>query len=160
MRNSFKVLVLSLLVTFALGSPAHCHERLIGSWTLISWITENVETRERTSLHGRHPSGVLVFTPTQRWVSLLTADNRVAPSTDAERIAAYLTMVAYSGRYRIEGDKVITTPDVSWNSSLVGREQVRFFRFEDDRLIIESTPIPNLNFGGITRSIQTFEREK
>jgi hypothetical protein len=70
-------------------------------------------------------------------------------------------MIAYSGRYRVEGDKVITKVEIAWNESWVGGEQVRFVRFEGDKLYIESPPMPHPNVGGrVVRVIVTWEREK
>ncbi len=48
-------------------------------------------------------------------------------------------MLAYSGPYRIEGDKFVTSVDVAWHPSWVGTEQVRHIRFVDDTLEI-TTP--------------------
>ena len=49
-------------------------------------------------------------------------------------------MLAYSGAYRIEGDKFITKVDIAWHPSWVGTEQVRFFHVEGDRLKITMAP--------------------
>ena len=38
-----------------------------------------------------------------------------APKTDGERSAAFQTLTAYTGRFRIRGDKWITTVDGAWN---------------------------------------------
>jgi len=37
-------------------------------------------------------------------------------------------MIAYTGKYRLEGNKFITTVDAAWNEEWVGAEQIRFWR--------------------------------
>lgn len=70
-------------------------------------------------------------------------------------------MLAYSGRYRIEGNKVTTKVDVAWNEAMVGSEQIRFLRFEGDKLFIESPFMPNPNgTNSMVRAIVTWQRDK
>jgi hypothetical protein len=72
------------------------------------------------------------------------------------------TLVAYTGTYRVEGDKWITKVEVAWNPEWVGTEQVRSFKVENGRLQV-LTPwrvMPNWADKGMTRSIVTFERAK
>jgi hypothetical protein len=71
-------------------------------------------------------------------------------------------MVAYSGMYRLEGDKFITKVDVSWNPAWVGTEQVRFFRFEGDRLQVTTAWLQAVNRTerGMARGFLAWERAK
>jgi hypothetical protein len=59
-------------------------------------------------------------------------------------------MLAYSGRYRVEGSDFITTVDVSWNEEWNGSEQRRHYRLEGDRLFVETVPGPSIVFPGAT----------
>ena len=69
-------------------------------------------------------------------------------------------MIGYSGRYRVEGNKITTKVDVAWNESWVGGEQVRIIRFEGDRLYIESPPMPHPNmYGKTVRVIVVWQRD-
>jgi hypothetical protein len=92
---------------------------------------------------------------------ITTADNRKAGAGNAERAALHKSMLAYSGKYRVEGSDFITAVDVSWNEVWNGTEQKRHFRFEGDKLFIESAPAPSILFPGRTdfRRI-VWEREK
>jgi hypothetical protein len=84
----------------------------------------------------------------------------VVPLTDEQRAHAFRTMIAYSGRYRIEGSKITTKVDAAWNEAWVGGEQVRYVRFEGDNLFIESPPMPHPNmYGKVVRVIVTWQRE-
>ena len=77
-----------------------------------------------------------------------TAENRVAGDGDAERAALHKSMLAYTGRYRVEGSELVTTVDTSWNEAWNGTEQRRRFKLEGTRLIIESAPALSIVFPG------------
>jgi hypothetical protein len=134
---------------------------LIGTWRLISCVMEDVETGERKPIWGEHPNGYLVLTPTSRWIVVQTAEERKLPQTDEDRAAAFRSMLAYSGAYRIEGHKIAITVDVAWDEAWNGTEQVRFYKLEGDKLQIEAAPQPYANFGGkVMRGILIWERER
>ena len=67
------------------------------------------------------------------------------------------TLVAYTGTYRVEGDKWITKVEVAWNPEWVGSEQTRFFKLDRDRLRVLRV-MPNWADKGMTRSILSFQR--
>ena len=83
------------------------------------------------------------------------------PKTDEERARALTSMIAYTGRYRVEDGKVITKVEAAWNEAWVGGEQMRFIRFEGDRLFIESPPMPHPNVNNkVVKVIVIWDREK
>jgi lipocalin-like protein len=137
-------------------------DRIVGTWKLVSVVYEDARTKERTPVLGEHPKGIQIATREGRWLALVTADGRKVPQTDAERAQALRTMIAYTGRYRVEDGKVITRVEAAWNEAWVGTDQVRFIRFEGERLLhIESPPMPHPNVGGrVVRVIVTWEREQ
>jgi hypothetical protein len=149
-----------LLVT----SQAHAadQDRIVGTWQLVAVMYEDAATKEQTPVLGAHPRGYQIATPEGRWIAVVTADGRPVPKTDEDRAKALRTMIAYSGRYRVEDGKVITKVEVAWNEAWVGGEQVRFIRFEsDDLLHIESPPMPHPNVNDkVVRVIVTWAREK
>jgi len=155
---------LLLCVLLLLSAPLHAADtdKIVGTWKLVSVMYEDAQTKERTPVLGAHPRGYQIATPEGRWIAVVTADGRPVPKTDEDRAKALRTMIAYSGRYRVEGDKVITKVEVAWNEAWVGGEQVRFLRFEgDDILHIESTPMPHPNVNDRTvRVIVTWARDK
>lgn len=88
-------------------------------------------------------------------------EGRKAPQSDAERVTAFQTMVAYSGIDRVEGDKWIVRVDTAWNPAWKGTEQTRSFELDGDRLHVVNQWQPNVNLGGqMTRAILTWERVK
>jgi hypothetical protein len=81
-------------------------------------------------------------------MALTTADNRKGGMGDAERAALHKSMLAYTGKYRIEDSDFITVVDISWNEDWNGTEQRRHFRLEGDKLFIETAPAPSIVFPG------------
>ena len=156
------VLIAAALVAAALPARADDAERIVGTWKLVAVTYEDAQTKERTPVLGEHPRGYQIATPEGRWLALVTADKRPVPKTDEERAQALKSMIAYSGRYRVEDNKVITKVEVAWNEAWVGGEQVRFLRFEgDDVLNIESPPMPHPNVDNKTvKVIVTWARDK
>jgi len=156
-----RALIAALLL---IASQAHAadKDRIVGTWKLVSVMYEDAQTKELTPVLGAHPRGYQIATPEGRWIALVTADGRPIPKTDEERAHALRTMIAYSGRYRVEDGKVITKVEVAWNEAWVGGEQVRFLRFEgDDVLHIESPPMPHPNVNDkVVRVIVTWQRDK
>jgi hypothetical protein len=159
-----RALLLSLLALLA--APAHADDselkqKIVGTWTLVSVVYEDQETKARTPVLGERPKGRQIATADGRWLALVTAEGRPIPKTDEERAQALRTMIAYTGRYRVEDGKVITKVEAAWNEAWVGSEQTRFIRFDGDRLFIESPPMPHPNQNNrVVRVIVIWNREK
>jgi hypothetical protein len=140
---------------------AELKRQIVGTWTLVSVVYEDTVTREPTPVYGEHPRGIQIATPEGRWLALMTAEGRSTPKTDEDRAQALKSMIAYTGRYRVENGQVITKVEAAWNEAWVGGEQVRNIRFEGDRLYIESPPMPHPNINDKTvRVIVVWQREK
>ena len=152
----------ALLLILAISGPmlAVQADSLIGTWKLVSWQVI-IENEPPQNVFGSHPKGFLILTREGRSIVVTTAENRQAGMGDAERAALHKSMLAYSGKYRIEGNDFITIVEVSWNEEWNGTEQRRHFRIEGDKLFIESAPGPSVVFPGKTdfRRI-VWEREK
>jgi len=138
---------------------AALRKQIVGTWALVSVVYEDTATKERTPIYGEHPKGIQIATAAGRWFALMTAEGRMIPKTDEDRAQALKSMIAYTGRYRVEGGKVITKVEAAWNEAWVGGEQVRHIRFEGDRLFIESPPMPHPNINDKTvRVIVVWQR--
>ena len=135
--------------------------QIVGVWKLVSVMYEDQETKAMTPVMGDNPRGYQIATPDGRWLALATPTGRSVPETDADRAQAFRTMIGYSGRYRVEGNKITTKVEVAWNESWVGGEQVRIIRFEGDKLFIESPPMPHPNmYGKTVRVIVVWQRDE
>lgn len=153
--------VLGAVVLLARDAFADDKDKVVGIWKLVSVVYEDVQTKERTPVLGQHPKGCQIATPKGRWLALVTGEGRKVPETDAERSNALRSMIAYTGRYRLEDGKIITKVEAAWNEAWVGTEQSRFYRFEGDRLLLESPPQPHPNLlGKVVRIIVIWEREE
>ena len=88
----------------------HAAGRLCGAWRLVGseWRMEDTgEVVVRAD-----PRGFAVFEPGGRAMFLLTVAGRAAPTNVAEFAALHRDMTAYTGRYRVQGNRVV----VQWMS--------------------------------------------
>ncbi|NWG76029.1 MAG: lipocalin-like domain-containing protein [Rubrivivax sp.] len=158
------LVVIGVALSLAPLASAVDQTKLIGTWKLVSFDAELQETGELNPILGKNPKGYLIFTPEGRAMTVFTAGDRKAPKTDEERAAAFTSMYAYSGLYRIEGDKMTWKLDVSWNEAWTVNELVRSLKLEGDRLKIISAWMPSTNprfhLGKMVRAIITWERVK
>jgi len=153
--------LLALVATAARADDAELKQKIVGAWKLVSVVYEDQESKARTPVYGEHTRGRQIATADGLWLALVTAEGRTVPKTDEERAQALRTMIAYTGRYRVEDGKVVTKVEAAWNEGWVGGEQTRFIRFEDDSLIIESPPMPQPNHHKrVVRGIVIWDREK
>ena len=160
MRLVLAALLISLS-TSALANDAELRQKIVGTWTLDSVVYEDQATKELSPVLGEKPRGRQIATADGRWLALVTAENRPVPKTDEERARALTSMIAYTGRYRVDDGKVITKVEAAWNEAWVGGEQTRFIRFEGDRLFIESTAMPHPNVNNkVVKVIVIWDREK
>jgi hypothetical protein len=120
--------------------------RLVGDWKLVS--SQAIVDGKPHDLFGPDPHGYLVLTLHGRLCAITIARHREPGEGDAGRAALHRSMMAYTGRYRVEGDDFITVVDASWNEAWNGTEQRRHFRIDGNRLFIESAPAPSLLFPG------------
>ncbi len=133
---------------------------LIGTWKLVSCVLEDVETKVQKLVWGANPNGYIVMTPEGRWIVIQTAEGRNAPQNDEDRIAAFKSLLAYSGRYRTEGNKIVINVDIAADEAWTGTEQVRYYEIDGDELRIEAPPQPYPNFGGkVMRGILVWKKD-
>jgi len=103
---------------------------LVGLWQLVSAQREYADTGEIVDMFGPNPTGYLMFAPGGRMMAILTAANRVSVRDQQ--------ITAYSGTYRVDGDRWVTDVDVAWTPDWLGTKQEREFRIEDGELRIRS----------------------
>jgi len=69
-------------------------------------------------------------------------------------------MIAYTGRWRVEGDRIVTRVEAAWQPAWVGTDQIRQFTFDgDDRLVLASPPQPTQPIGQGGALFVTWERD-
>jgi hypothetical protein len=115
---------------------------LVGTWKQLSGTYVDRETGEERSGLSKSPNGYFHFAPEGRLFNITTDSARRRPAgekaTDAEAQALYRSIIAYSGVYWVESDKLYFDVDVSWNESWNGSRQVRTFEISGDRMTIKA----------------------
>jgi lipocalin-like protein len=162
MLSFVRPILLLVALVAAHKSFADDPARLQGAWKLLSYTVEYQATGGKEAVMGEKPIGYAIFTPEGRAMFVITGEGRKPETDDKGRAALLNTLIAYTGRYRIEGDRWITKVEVAWNPEWVGSDQERFFRLDGNRLEV-ATPwriMPNWPEKGMTRSVLTFERSK
>ena len=140
-------LAATLFIVAALPAFAADHaSKLAGSWKLISFKSVMVDGTEARDILGENTKGYLVLLPEGRMTALITADAPIQSGPHVDETVH--RVVAYSGRYRIEGDQFITSIDVASNETWPGTEQVRHFSLEGTILTIKGAPQESLLFPG------------
>lgn len=156
------LIVITLVVTTL---PVRAAENaIVGTWKFTSFVREVIATGERQSEFGEKPDGYISYQPDGRMFAMLVGSDRPKAvgrtPTDEEKVRLFGTLIAYSGAYVVEGDKITHRIDVSWNQSWTGADQVRFFKIEGDTLTITTAINKNPRDGREGRSIAVFTRAR
>jgi|SRR6478672_4853952 hypothetical protein len=134
-------LIALLILTGAYCTQSQAADSLVGSWRLVSWVEVETESKAVHSTFGENPTGVITYTPDGRMSLFIIDPKRKPPASDAEAVELYRTMIAYSGAYSVEGNKVTHKIEVSWNQAWTGTNQQRFVEVKDNQLTIKTPPI-------------------
>jgi Lipocalin-like domain len=130
-------------------------ERLIGAWTLVSYVLEPSDGSEPIHPMGTEPLGFIMYTPDGYMSAQIMrtgrpafASGNPAHGTPEEFTAAARGYLAYSGPFRTDDATATVThaADVSLFPNWAGVAQVRRVAFEGDVLRL-STVRPTV-FGG------------
>ena len=159
-----KAATLAVIFVLAASVPAtaRANEELYGTWRLLSFTRQVVDTGETANIFGKSPHGYITYGRDGRVFAIIVREDRPKPAdlakiTDAERAELFKTMLAYGGTFKAEGSRVVHNVDISWNENWTGTAQVRNFRIDGNRLIISVDP----QIGGDGRritSVLTWEK--
>jgi hypothetical protein len=137
-------------------------KQVTGTWKLVSWLTK-FDGGNTVEPYGPNAKGRLVLTPEGQWIIILTGANRRPATTNDEKAALLDSMLAYSGKYTVEGDRITTRVEMSSNEVYIGsnQNQARFFKIEGDKLILRTPEIVSaVRVGQKAVGTITFERER
>jgi hypothetical protein len=130
-----------------LSLPNEPRERLIGTWKMVSWSIEDLISGEKSPGLGENPAGYITYSAEGRVMVLILRADRKKPAglvpTDAEKVALYDGMFAYSGTYLVDEERVLHHIDMSWNEAWTGTTQIRFLSLKGDELTYISAPARN-----------------
>jgi len=120
----------------------------------VRWVVEGF---------GPNPKGRLVITSDGHWIVIITRSDRSPAKNSDDKAALLDSMLAYSGRYTIDGDRITNRIDITHNEIFTGalQNQTRFFSVEGDKLVLR-TGLMASSFrpGQKVDSILTWERER
>lgn len=159
MREWKWLAALALLFTAAQPCLADDRAAIVGTWRLVSFERVYQATGELEYPMGKVPTGYILFLPEGRMAVVITGEGRKAPATDQDRAGLFNSLVAYTGPYRVEGDKWIVTVDVAMNPAWVGTEQARNFQVTGNGLQEMTAWAPRPD-NRMARAVITYERVK
>jgi len=117
---------------------------LLGTWTMLSWKKETIATGETVDAHGPDPVGYITYGADGRMHAIIVRRDRPAPETlpptDTEKLRLFDSMLAYSGTYTLDDEKVIHRVDVSWNQAFTKTDLIRFYKLANGILTITAAP--------------------
>ena len=99
-----------MFVLCLVGQPSFGDDsnKVLGTWKLVSYETEVQATGEKEPAMGQNPTGYVAFNAEGRVFLVLTGEARKPAKTSLERAELFTTLIAYTGTYRVEGDKWTT----------------------------------------------------
>ena len=120
--------------------------QFVGSWRLLTWEERDDSGRVSYPL-GPHAIGQIMYTPDGRMSAQLarpdagrfaSEDWRLA--TAEEKSQAWGNYFGYYGTFSIDPDNnaIVHHIEGSWFPNLVGTDQIRYFRLEGNRLILDA----------------------
>jgi hypothetical protein len=142
--------------------PDESTKSLAGTWKLTGWTLRVIGETADKEPFGPNPKGRLVMTPDGYWIVIITGANRRPAKTVEEKVALFDSMLAYSGKYTIDGDKITIQVDMSGNEVFTGSNetQTRFFKLDGQQLIVRT---PEINSAALPGKkivgMNIFERE-
>ncbi len=134
-----KTLVSAFVVLLVLAAPCLAQQSLVGTYKMAGVQRELDGKPQPEPAKPRH--GYLIITP-KVFALFYTDGERKYGASEKEKAALWDTLTAYSGSYRLEGNKIIISVDTSWNEFYNGREQTRDWQVQGNRLILSSGPRP------------------
>jgi hypothetical protein len=133
--------------------------RLVGTWRLVSYITDEPDARRGTPYGDA--VGRLQYDAAGNMAGQVMRPDRgpveVGEGAAQQVRAAYLGYIAYFGRYDVSADGRTVTHHVegALNPAWVGGDQVRGIRFDGDRLVL-TAGVPK--GGKVVTHVLTWER--
>lgn len=117
---------------------------IIGRWNIVSWLQLYDDGRRQAPL-GEHLEGFIRYCEDGDMICMIAdADRKPFTSggqwnaSEADRAAAYSSMLAYAGKWQIEGESVVHAVEQTLFPGWKGGDQRRHVRLEGDTLYIEA----------------------
>jgi len=143
-------------------SAAAAEKDLHGTWKMVSQSQKLLDTGEVRAGRGAAPKGYVTFTPDGRVMGMIMNDKRpkpesVAKLTDQQRIELFNTMNAYAGTYKLEGNKLTYTFDLTHNE-VPARASARQIKLEGRKLTMVNEPSAATMDGKMVQTTTVWEK--
>jgi lipocalin-like protein len=152
----------ALLLAISFAAPA-AEKDLYGTWKLVSLNSKLLDTGQVDQPRGKAPSGYVSFTPDGRVTGFIVSEKRPKPesgakATDQQKLELFNTMNAYAGTYKLEGNKLTYTFDLTHNEAPGGRAQAREIKFEGRKLTMVNEPATGVSDGKKRQTTTVWEK--
>ncbi len=140
-------LTLVIMLSTSMSPAGAAIDSLVGTWRLVSMTDRDATTGAESDLWGARPIGFLTYTASGRMSAVITAASRklsaasVAEAPLEEQAALMRSAIAYAGTYRLTDTGVTHRVEVATDPSLMGKDQIRYTKFEGKRLTVTGPPI-------------------
>ena len=156
------ILTSVLLLAIPLAAPA-AESDLYGTWKLVSLNSKLMDSGQVDQPRGKAPTGYVSFTPDGRVTGIIVNDTRpkpesVAKLTDQQRVDLFKTMNAYAGTYKLEGNKLTYSYDVTHNQMSGQRARVREIKLEGRKLTMVNEAAPGVSDGKMRSTTTVWEK--
>ena len=132
--------LLAMLTAMLLSPMSVLAQSVVGTYKLVSFaVTIGGETN--ADFLGKMPNGYIIIMPT-RMMTVITKEGRKQAKSMEEKAALVDSIIAYTGPYRIDGGKFITSVDASWSEAWTGTQQARTLSVAGNRLTLVTDPAP------------------
>lgn len=128
---------------------AEIERKLVGRWELVSWGGLD-EQGEPVAHGGNHPRGELIYRADGRMAVQISSDHRpvfgsldLDAGDEEQKVAAYDTYNAYSGRWKVEGDEVVHMVEIALQPDQAGMIKRRPLTLSEDgdELTLQTQPV-------------------
>jgi len=151
----------ALLLAIPLAASA-AESDLYGTWKLVSNSRKVMDTGQVEQPRGKAPKGYVSFGQDGRFLNFTVDEKRpkpesVAKMTDQQRIELFNTMNAYAGTYKLDGNKLTYTFDLTHNE-VIERASVREVKIEGRKLTMVNEPAPATIDGKMSQTTTVWEK--
>ncbi len=121
--------------------------RLLGAWRLVRWEERSPDGSIHYPL-GENAVGQIMYDANGQMSAQLMrkdqarfADDDWRKATTAEKAEAWANYFGYFGTYSLDADRKVVTHHIkgSWFPNLVGADQLRYYRFEGNQLVLDAS---------------------
>jgi hypothetical protein len=138
------------------------NDRLIGTWKLVAVKARDPDSGEERDAWGPNPDGYINYGRDGRMIVINARSGRKKPAgpapTREEAADLFQGVLAYAGRYTVNGNEVTHHVDISWNEAWTGQDMVRVATFDGDRVHLATRPSPDPVDGRMSVRTMTWQK--